>query len=170
MPKRQESKGEFIMADMVKVRSATDVTVSLFDPTIPLRKTWEKRGAIIPIERDKLIQAYYNSSLESCLRNGTLVIDDKGFLYEVGFIAEENAKVPTFEMTKTIMDKMIETMPVWELEKTLKMLSDTQIAELAEYAVTNHAKLKMDRLDVLSKYSRKNILKAIELYKASQED
>jgi methylenetetrahydrofolate dehydrogenase (NADP+)/methenyltetrahydrofolate cyclohydrolase len=76
------------MADMVKVRSATDVTVSLFDPTIPLRKTWEKRGAIIPIEREKLIQAYYNSSLDACLRNGTLVIDDKQFLYEIGFISE----------------------------------------------------------------------------------
>ena len=157
------------MADMVKVRSATDVTVSLFDPTIPLRKTWEKRGAIIPIERDKLIQAFYNSSLEACLRNGTLVIDDKQFLYEIGFISDMAEAVPVFEMTKAIMDKMISTMPLWEVEKTIKSLSSTQIGELAEYAITNYTNLKMDRIELLTKYSGKNILKAIELYRASQE-
>lgn len=158
------------MADMVKVRSATDVTVSLFDPTIPLRKTWEKRGAIIPIEREKLIQAYYNSSLDACLRNGTLVIDDKQFLYEIGFISDMQDVVPTFEMTKPLMEKFISTMPLWEVEKTLKSLSGAQIAELAEYAITNYMNLKMDRIELLTKYSGKNILKAIELYRASQED
>ena len=158
------------MADMVKVRSATDVTVSLFDPTIPLRKTWEKRGAIIPIEREKLIQAFYNSSLEDCLRNGTLVIEDKSFLYEVGMIAEEKAPLPSFEMTTALMNKLISTSPLWEVEKTLKQLSAAQITELAEYAITNHNNLKMDRINVLTKYSGKNILKAIELYRSSQED
>ena len=158
------------MADMVKVRSATDVTVSLFDPTIPLRKIWEKRGAIIPIERDKLIQAYYNSSLEDCLRNGTLVIDDKAFLYEVGFIADMGDTVPVFELTNVVMEKCISTMPLWEVEKTLKQLSGQQISELAEYAISNHKNLRMDRIDLLTKYSGKNILKAIELYRASQED
>ena len=158
------------MADMVKVRSATDVTVSLYDPTIPLRKTWEKRGAVVPIEREKLIQAFYNSSLEDCLRNGTLVIDDKSFLYEVGMIADADAAVPSFEMTSTLMEKLISTSPLWEVEKTLKKLSATQIGELAEYAITNHNNLKMDRINLLTKYSGKNILKAIELYRASQED
>ena len=155
------------MADMVKVRSATDVTVSLFDPTIPLRKIWEKRGAIIPIERDKLIQAYYNSSLEDCLRNGTLVIDDKAFLYEVGFIADMGDAIPVFELTNTVMEKFISTMPLWEVEKTLKQLSGQQISELAEYSISNHKNLRMDRIDLLTKYSGKNILKAIELYRAS---
>lgn len=158
------------MADMVKVRSATDVTVSLFDPTIPLRKSWEKRGAIVPIEREKLIQAYYNSSLEACLRNGTLVIEDKEFLYEIGFISSIEENIPTFEMTKPVMDKVISIMPLWEVEKTLKCLSSAQIAELAEYAITNYTNLKMDRIELLTKYSGKNILKAIELYRAAQED
>ena len=158
------------MADMVKVRSATDVTVSLFDPTIPLRKTWEKRGSIIPIERDKLAQAYYNSSLDACLRNGTLVIDDKQFLYEIGFISDPEEKLPVFELTSEMMEKCISTMPLWEVEKTLKQLSVHQINELAEYAITHHKNLRMDRIDLLTKYSGKNILKAIELFRASQED
>lgn len=158
------------MADMVKVRSATDVTISLFDPTIPLRKTWEKRGSIIPIERDKLVQAYYNSSLDACLRNGTLVIDDKQFLYEIGFISDPGEKLPVFELTPEMMEKCISTLPLWEVEKTLKQLSVHQINELAEYAITHHKNLKMDRIDLFTKYSGKNILKAIELFRAAQED
>jgi hypothetical protein len=158
------------MADMVKVRSATDVTVSLFDPTIPLRKTWEKRGAIIPIEREKLIQAFYNSSLEDCLRNGTLVIDDKSFLYEVGMIAEKEEKADLIELNAAYMDKCISTMPLWELTKVVEKLSKYQAEELAEYAISNNKNLRMDRIDLLSKASGKNILKAIELYRVSQED
>ena len=50
------------------------------------------------------------------------------------------------------------------------MLSGNQIVELADYAITNFSKLKMDRIDVLSRVSGKNILKAIELHKAAQED
>ena len=158
------------MADMVKVRSTTDVTISLFDPTIPLRKSWVKRGAIVPIEREKLIQAFYSSDLESALRAGLLAIDDKKFLYEVGMLENETDSLSIIELTDQLMDKCIGSMPIWELEKTLKQLSHPQIVELADYAISNHAKLKMDRIDILNKASGKNILKAIELYRASQED
>jgi hypothetical protein len=41
---------------------------------------------------------------------------------------------------------------------------------LAEYAITNYDDLRMDRIDVLSKASGKDILKAIELYRKAQED
>ena len=158
------------MADMIKIRSATDSTVSLFNSMIPIRKVWSKRGAIVPIEKDKAIQLYYNSSLERALRAGILVIDDKEFLYEVGFYSSKEDEANIIELTPVLMEKCISAMPVWELEKTVAKLSSNQVAELAEFAITNYAKLKMDRIDFLSKISGKNILKAIELYKASQED
>ena len=157
------------MADMVKVRSTTDMTVSLFDPTIPLRKVWEKRGAIVPIEREKLIQAFYSSNLENSLRAGLLAIDDKEFLYEVGMLVDKNENIDVIELTSVFMDKCIGIMPLWELKQTLGKLSKYQIEELVEYAITNHNKLKMDRIELLGKVSGKNILKAIELYRASQE-
>ena len=158
------------MADMIKIRSATDATVSLYNSMLPIRKVWNKRGAIVPIEKEKAIQLYYNSSLEKALRAGTLVIDDKEFLYEVGFYTNKEDEANVIELTPALMDKCISTMPVWELEKTLGMLSGNQIVELADYAITNFSKLKMDRIDVLGRASGKNILKAIELYKAAQED
>ena len=158
------------MADMIKIRSTTDSTVSLFDSMLPFRKAWNKRGAVVPVDREKAVQLYYNSGLENALRAGLLAIDDKEFLYEVGFYSSKEDEVNTIELTPALMEKCISAMPVWELEKTIAKLSRTQIAELAEFAITNYAKLKMDRMDLLTKVSGKNILKAIELYKASQED
>ena len=158
------------MADMIKIRSATDATVSLYNSMLPIRKVWSKRGAIVPIEKDKAIQLYYNSSLENALRAGTLVIDDKDFLYEVGFYTSKEDEASVIELTPALMDKCISVMPLWELEKTLGMLSGNQIVELADYAITNFAKLKMDRIDMLGRVSGKNILKAIELHKAAQEE
>lgn len=157
------------MADMVKIRSTTDRTISLFDPTIPVRKTFAKRGAIATIERDKLVQLYFNSSLEDALRSGTLVIDDKNFLYEVGYITDAEEKVEAYELTPTLMKRCIGVMPLAELMVELKKMSLDQIKELADYAVLNNTELKMDRIDVLSKASGKNILKAIELHRADQE-
>ena len=157
------------MADMVKIRSTTDSTVSLYDPTIPVRKVFEKRGAVAVVEKDKLMQMYFNSSLEGALRKGILVIDDKDFLYEVGYITDRDEQVEQFELTPTVMKRCIGVMPIAELTSTLKKMSLHQIQALADYAVLNHTELRMDRIDLLSKASGKNILKAIELHKAEQE-
>jgi hypothetical protein len=157
------------MADMVKIRSTTDSTVSLYDPTIPVRKVFEKRGAVAVVEKDKLIQMYFNSSLEGALRKGLLVIDDKDFLYEVGYITDREEQVEQFELTPTLMKRCIGVMPVAELAATLKKMSMHQIQALVDYAVLNHNDLRMDRIDLLSKASGKNILKAIELNRADQE-
>lgn len=158
------------MADMVKVRSMTDSTVSLYDPTIPINKVWTKRGAIVPIEREKLIQLYYSTELQAALNCGLLAIDDKNFLYEVGYISDPDEFINTIELTPALMKRCISAMPVAELKNTIKTLSKPQVAELAEYAITNHNDLRMDRIDLLSKASGKDILKAIELYKKAQED
>jgi hypothetical protein len=165
----RSKKENFIMADMVKIRSTTDRTISLFDPTIPIRKTFAKRGAVATVERDKLVQFYFSSSLEDALRNGSLVIDDKNFLYEVGYITDTEEKVNTYELTPILMKRCIGVMPLAELVGELKKMSIDQIKELADFAVLNHNELKMDRIDVLSKASGKNILKAIELRRADQE-
>lgn len=157
------------MADMVKIRSTTDSTVSLYDPTIPVRKVFEKRGAVAVVEKDKLIQMYFNSSLEGALRKGILVIDDKDFLYEVGYITDREEQIEQLELTPVLMKRCIGVMPIAELTSTLKKMSLHQIQALADYAVLNHTELRMDRIDLLSKASGKNILKAIELHKAEQE-
>lgn len=157
------------MADMIKVRSASDATVVINSPETMLVKTWNKRNSFHLIARDVLLQSFYNSSLEYLVTKGLLVIEDKAFLMEVGLM--ENEQVPVvFELTEAIMKKCISVMPLWELEQTLRKLSSHQISDLADYAIQHYAELKMDRIELLGKASGKNILKAIELYRAAQED
>lgn len=157
------------MADMIKVRSLTDGTVSLYDPTIPVRKLFEKRGSVAFIEKDKMIQLYYNSSLQDAMRQGMLVIDDKDFLYEVGYIIDKEAPSEVIELDENLMKRCIGLMPVAEFVGVLKKLSSYQIQELVDYAIEHNRDLRMDRIEILDKVSGKNILRAIELYKAAQE-
>ena len=156
------------MADMIKVRSASDATVVVSSPSTMVNKTWPKRNSFHFIPREALLQTFYNSCLERLVTKGLLIIEDDDFLREVGLIEEEKKLV--FELTEEIMKKCISVMPLWELEKTLEKLSDHQIDDLTTYAISHYDSLKMDRIDLLNKASRKNILKAIELHKASQED
>ena len=156
------------MADMIKVRSASDATVVVSSPSTMMNKTWNKRNSFHLIPRDTLLQTYYNSCLERLVNKGILVIEDKEFLREVGLLDEETPVI--MELTEVIMKKAISAMPLWEFEQTLGKLSNHQINDLANYAVQHYAELKMDRIEILGKASGKNILKAIELYRAAQED
>ena len=55
---------------MIKIRSTTDTSVSLYDPTIPVRKSFDKKGAMAIIEKDKLIMIHFANieELVLCLR------------------------------------------------------------------------------------------------------
>lgn len=156
------------MADMIKITSNTDSTVSLYDPMIPVRKSFSKKGAVAMVEKDKLIQLYYTSDLEAAMRAGLLIITDKDFLIEVGYITEEE-KAEVIELTPAFMKRCIGVMPLAELASELKKMSTYQIQELVEFAIVNNKDLRMDRIELLGKVSGKNILKAIELLKAEQE-
>ena len=160
------------MADMVKVRSASDATVVINSPETMMVKTWPKRGSFHFVSRDVLLQSYYNSSLEYLVTKGLLVVEDNEFLREVGLLIETEDKTEkvVIELSEDMMKKCLGAMPLWELTQTLEKLSSHQISDLVEYAVRNHTELKMDRMELLGKASGKNILKAIELYRAAQED
>lgn len=157
------------MADMIKVRSASDATVVVSSPSTMMNKTWNKRNSFHFIPRDTLLQTYYNSCLERLVAKGILVIEDNDFLREVGLLEEDDTPA-IMELTEATMNKAISAMPLWEFKQTLEKLSDHQISDLANYAVQHFAELRMDRIEILGKASGKNILKAIELYKAAQED
>ena len=156
------------MADLIKVRSASDATVVINSPETMLIKTWNKRNAFHFIARDVLLQSYYNSSLEYLVTKGLLVIEDKEFLKEVGLYNEEEPVVK--ELSEDLMKKCLGAMPLWELQKTIETLSEHQISDLVQYAIEHSTELKMDRIELLSKASHKNIFKAIELHRAAQED
>ena len=155
--------------NFVMVRSASDWTLVVNVPHLNLHRVWTKRGQKFPIDRNDLLQAYYRPAVEALFREGSLVTDDTDFLREVGLLDEEEQPI-VYELTDVMKGRLIKLMPLSEVKKEVSKMSRTQIEELAEYAITHYNDLVMDRVDYLSQVSGKNILKAIENYKASLED
>lgn len=156
------------MENMIYVTSASDHTLVIFVPDLRLSKTWTKRGQRLPINRDDLIQAYYTPAVETLFKEGLLKTNDKEFLMTVGLIDEEG-HTEVVELTSELLMRMIKLMPIADLKNHLKTLSHSQLNELGDFAVFHYQDLKMDRVDLLSKATGKNILKAIENHKASLE-
>lgn len=154
--------------NVIMVRSASDWTVVVDIPYLNLHRIWTKRGQKYPIERSVLLQAYYDNAVEALFRKGTLVVDDKDFLREVGLLDEEENTV-VYELTDNMKNRLIKLMPLSEVKKELAKMSDSQLEELGDFAVTHYTELAMDRVDLLSKATGKNILVAIKNYKDSME-
>lgn len=155
--------------EMIMVKSASDYTLVVNIPDIPLHRVWKKRGAQYPIDRKLMLQAYYDPSVEALFKEGMLTTNDVEFLKEVGLIDEDD-KPTVVPLTEQYMIRIIKNMPVAEVPGELKKLSHTQLDELAEYAVANYTLLALDRVDILTKATGKNILEAIKNFKRAQED
>lgn len=153
---------------MIMVKSASDYTLVVNIPDIPLHRTWKKRGAQFPIDRNLLLQAYYDPSVEALFKEGMLTTNDVEFLKEVGLIEEDGTET-VMVLTEQLMNRIIKMMPVAEVATTLKKLSRTQLEELAEYAIEHYTDLAMDRIDLLSKATGKNIMNAITHYRKGLE-
>lgn len=154
--------------NFVMVRSASDWTLVVNVPHLNLHRTWTKRGQQYPIERSVLLQAYYDSAVEGLFRSGSLIVDDKDFLREVGLLNEDEQPI-IYELTDNMKNRIIKLMPLSEVKKELVKMSRAQLEELGDYAVLHYQDLVMDRVDLLSKATGRNILASIKNYKDSME-
>ena len=105
---------------------------------------------------------------------GNLWIDDADFRKELGLETDAVEGEDLEQKTLILLDdkllnRIIKLMPPIEVESTLKQLSPAQCLEVADYAVQHYGDLKMDRIELLSKYCDTDILKAIEMRKALEE-
>lgn len=154
--------------NMIMVKSASNCTIVVNVPDIPLRREWQKKGAQFPIERKALIQAYYDPSVEYLFKQGLLTTNDVEFLKEVGLI-EEDGTANVTPLTDAMLLRLIKTMPAAEVKMELTKLTRAQLDELADYAIEHYTDLQMDRIDLLSKATGKNIMKAVEHFRKAQE-
>lgn len=154
--------------NMIMVKSASNCTIVVNVPDIPLRREWQKKGAQFPIERKALIQAYYDPSVEYLFKQGLLTTNDVEFLKEVGLI-EEDGTANVTPLTDAMLLRLIKTMPAAEVKMELAKLTRAQLDELADYAIEHYTDLQMDRIDLLSKATGKNIMKAVEHFRKAQE-
>lgn len=154
--------------NMIMVRSESNFTIVVNIPDLPLHRTWKKRGAQYPIDRKQLLQAFYDPSVEYLFRNGLLTTNDTEFLKEVGLMEEDGTPNVTL-LTEALMLRLIKTMPVQQVRTELANFSHDQLEELADFAIEHYKELALDRVDLLSKASGKNIMAAIEHYRKAQE-
>lgn len=154
--------------NMIMVTSASDFTLVVNVPEISLHKTWKKRGAKYPIERKLLVQAFYDPSVETLFKSGMLTTNDTSFLKEVGLM-EEDGTTEIIILTDALLNRLIKVMPINEVKRELTKLSKIQLEELADYAVEHYTDLQLDRIDLFSKATGKNLMKAIEHHRKSQE-
>ena len=154
--------------EMIFVTSASDYTIVINVPDMPLHRVWNKRGQKLPISRLDLERAFYDPSVEYLFRQGMLITNDKTFLKDVGLMTE-NEESEVFIVTEPLLQRIIKLMPLTEVKQTLAKMSVAQRQELGEYAVRHYTDLKMDRTDLLSKATGKDILTAIKNLKAVEE-
>ena len=154
--------------EMIFVTSASDYTIVINVPDMPLHRVWNKRGQKLPIGRMDLERAFYDPSVEYLFRQGTLITNDKTFLKDVGLMTEDEES-EVFIVTESLLQRIIKLMPLTEVKQTLAKMSVAQRQELGEYAVRHYTDLKMDRTDLLSKATGKDILTAIKNLKAVEE-
>lgn len=157
---------------MIFVTSASDNTLVINVPSIPVHRVWKKRGNKFPIYRLDLVQAFYDPSVEFLFKEGLLYTDDKEFMLEVGLLENTDSadSVESQPIVKPLtinqMNRIIKLMPLSEVKKELEKLTRSQIEEVADYAIANYKDLSLDRVDILAKASGKNIMKAIEHLRA----
>lgn len=156
------------MENMIYVKSNSNCTIGINVPELHLKRTWTKRGQKYPFDRTVLEQAYYEPSVEYLFRHGMLITDDKQFKIDIGLISED-AEEDFIELTEAIMKRMIKLMPLTEVRDMLSKMSPEQCDDLANFAILNYKDLNLDRIELFNKAAGRDLLRAIENYKASQE-
>lgn len=147
----------------ITVVSAGDATLVINVPDMAFKKVWPRRDTKLIIERDKLEEAfYYSPTVEFFFRSGLLYTTDKQFLQDVGLMDDDDKLDACPPLTVAEMEEMLGKMTLPLLKKKLATLSEPQLENLGDFAVEHSDLLKMDRIDLLSQVTGKNIAKVIE--------
>lgn len=157
------------MNDKVVVTSMVKGIVSINRPECRLVKTWPKKGAKLPVEKEALRQAIYEPGVEYMFKNGMLYIDDMDFKIELG-LEEENTKVPTniVPVDEKYLERILKRMPVVEMKSVIKGMGEVHLEELIEYA-SEQNDIQLDRIAAIKEVTGIDLFKVIDLKRQKGE-
>ena len=120
----------------VIVKSTVRAQVSVNVPTLNLRRSWAKKGAVQKIPFDVLEQAYYEPGVEYLFKTGALYIDDMDVKIALG-LEDPEAEAPTniIEMNDEYAKKLLTGTALKDLRNEVEKLSHEQLMELARIAI-----------------------------------
>lgn len=154
----------------VMIESLTKGSVSIRIPDLNLKRVWEKKGAKKPIEFGVLQQAIYDPGVEYMFTQGILGIDDLNIKIALGLEPEGATKpVNIIILTDKEREKLWRESSKEEFLAQLKKLSNEQMQQLADYAISNEI-MNMDKSNMLKKAIGTDIISAIKLNRANKED
>lgn len=153
----------------VKVTNMVNGRVRIDVPDLRLKRIWERKGAVKPIELDVLKQAIYDPGVEYMFKEGMLFIDDMDVKIELGLEPEGAKEAKNIIILDDNQKKRYLTVaPLHELKAILKKLSHEQRQELAQYAI-EHEITDYERSQILKEATQINVLSAIELNRKAKE-
>ena len=149
----------------VMIKNMTNGRVVIKVPDLNLKRIWERKNAVKPVDFEILQQAFYDEGVEYLFKEGMLYITDEKIRVELDLEDEENKIIILDDNMKK---RYLTVLPVNELKEKLKELTKEQILELADYAINNEI-VNMEVRDLLKEYTGIDIIRAIELNRQMKE-
>ena len=158
----------------VNVVSTTIGEVSVFEPSIPFRASWPAKGSTRPIEESTLEQLMYTPGFKYMIDTGMLYIEDMEEKKKLGIEPEDVTEpVNVIVLKENDMKKYMTMYSAEKFREEIKKLSVEQIDALADYAI-EHEIADFEKSEIikkaLSKLYNKDVIKAIQIKRASKEE
>lgn len=158
------------MNDKVIVKSMSTGKIVIDLPDLRFKREWPKKYSKVSVDAEVLKEALYDPGVEYMINNGLLFIEDMDFKKEVG-LEPEDAKEPVniVPLDEKLMQRILKFMPISQVGEELKKLNVEQRRMLVTYAIENEM-ISMDRVDIVKEICGVDLLKAISLKKANEEE
>lgn len=159
------------MSEKIIVYSNSNGLVSISLPELKLKKTWAKKNAKVPIDREVLEEAMYHPGVEYMFRSGMLVIKDMKDKIALG-LEPEGATEPQNIIVLTDEEKanwMSPKRQAWELKEMLQKLSYESKRDFCDFVIENEL-LDGKKAAVIKEVCGIDVIHAIQMKRANEEE
>lgn len=148
---------------MVFIKNMINSRVGIVEPSLGVRRVWEKRGHVIPLPFDLVQQLLYTTGFGNMIKQGILYIEDMEVKKELG-LESYDAKQPEniIALTDLQMKNMLENMPIDVFKRELAKIPDVQIDNLISFAVEKRI-TPLEKCAWLKEVTGKDILSIVKL-------
>lgn len=160
------------MEGKVKIKSTANCEVTVNLPDLRFRRTWAKKGAVIPVDMAVLEEAIFDPGFSNMINSGVLYIEDIAVKKALG-LEPEDADEPQniIVLNDSQMLRLLKVDPVDTFKKEIENLSNEQIENICDYAIDNDM-LGLDptKADLLKKRVGRDIIRSITLNREAKTE
>lgn len=155
----------------ITVISNSKSIVSIFVPELKLKRTWNKKGAKVNIDKDVLEEAMYNPGVEYMFKTGILYIDEMEDKIALGLEPEgatkpENIIILTDDEKKEWMSSKKQS---WELKAMLEKLSYEGKKDFCDFVIENEL-MDSKKSTVIKEVCGIDTIRSIQMKQANEAE